>query len=250
MDIPVSGEPPPDIKWDFEGSPLESDDRVKIDNEDYRTKFVVKRALRSDTGTFHVTATNVNGTDTAEVLVTVLDRPSDPRGPLKISDIHKEGCILEWKAPEDDGGAPITHYVVEKQDANTGRWVPCGESPDTKLEVTDLQPGHEYKFRVKAVNKYGDSDPLESSQPITAKDPYDRADRPGTPEITDWDKDHADLKWTPPKDDGGAPVESYIIEKKLANGNWEYANEVPATQTEGTVDNLIPGKTCKLLFKM
>uniref|UniRef100_A0AC34GPF1 Twitchin n=1 Tax=Panagrolaimus sp. ES5 TaxID=591445 RepID=A0AC34GPF1_9BILA len=249
LDIPVSGEPPPEIKWDFEGSPLEADDRVKIDNEDYRTKFTVKRALRSDTGTFHVTASNINGTDTAEVLVTVLDRPSDPRGPMKISDIHKEGCTLEWKAPEDDGGAPISHYVVEKQDANTGRWVACGESPDTKLEVNDLQPGHEYKFRVKAVNKYGESDPLESSQPIVAKDPYDRADRPGTPDIVDWDKDHADLKWTPPKDDGGAPVEKYIIEKKLANGNWEYANEVPADKTEGTVENLIPGKTYQFRIK-
>uniref|UniRef100_A0A7E4VU92 non-specific serine/threonine protein kinase n=1 Tax=Panagrellus redivivus TaxID=6233 RepID=A0A7E4VU92_PANRE len=249
LDIPVSGEPPPEIKWDFEGTPVENDDRVKITNEEYKTKFIVKRALRSDTGVFNITATNVNGTDTAEVHVIVLDKPSDPRGPLKVENVHKDGCSLEWKAPEDDGGAPITHYVVQKQDAATGRWVNAGEASGTNFDVTDLTPGHEYKFRVKAVNKYGESDPLETFQPIVAKDPYDCADRPGTPEITDWDADHADLKWTPPTDDGGAAIEKYIIEKKVLNGNWEYANEVPADQTEGTVNDLTPGKTYQFRIK-
>ena len=44
---------------------------------------------------------------------------------------------------------------------------------------------------------------------------------PGRPEITDYDKNHVDLKWEPPKNDGGAPVTKYIIEKKPKGGNWE-----------------------------
>lgn len=36
--------------------------------------------------------------------------------------------------------------------------------------------------------RYGDSDPLEGNKSIIAKDPFDTADKPGTPEITDWDK--------------------------------------------------------------
>lgn len=39
-------------------------------------------------------------------------------------------------------------------------------------------------------------------------------DRPGKPEARDWSKHHADLKWAPPKHDGGAPITSYIVEKK------------------------------------
>lgn len=58
---PCLGEPPPEITWDFEGKPLSTDDRVKINNIDYRTKFVVKRAMRSDTGTFNITARNDSG---------------------------------------------------------------------------------------------------------------------------------------------------------------------------------------------
>jgi hypothetical protein len=32
----------------------------------------------------------------------------------------------------------------------------------------------------------------------------------------DWDKDHADLKWTKPENDGGAPITGYIIEFKVS----------------------------------
>lgn len=44
------------------------------------------------------------------------------------------------------------------------------------------------------------------------------ADEPGRPtgvEVVDWDKDHADLKWTKPEKDGGAPITGYIIEFKV-----------------------------------
>lgn len=104
---------------------------------------------------------------------------------------------MDWKEPLDDGGANVSYYIIEKQDLNMGRWVPVGESNDTNYEVTDLIPGHEYKFRTKAVNKYGESDSLEAIKSIIAKDPFDTADRPGTPDIIDWDKDFAELKWTP-----------------------------------------------------
>ena len=48
------------------------------------------------------------------------DKPGKPEGPLKISDVHKEGCKLKWKPPLDDGGCRIEQYVVEKQDTETG----------------------------------------------------------------------------------------------------------------------------------
>lgn len=50
LNIPVSGEPPPEITWSFGGKPLETDDRVKINNEDYRTKvgYVSQASFISD----------------------------------------------------------------------------------------------------------------------------------------------------------------------------------------------------------
>jgi hypothetical protein len=49
-------------------------------------------------------------------------------------------------------------------------------------------------------------------------------DPPGAtskPEITDYDKDYVKIQWNPPKDNGGAPIQRYIIEKKPKFGNWE-----------------------------
>lgn len=78
------------------------------------------------------------------------------------------------------------------------------------------------------------------------------ADTPGAtgkPELVDWDKDHVDLKWTPPTNDGGAPVEKYIIEKKDKNGDWEKAVEVPADQLTATVPGLTEGKEYQFRVK-
>ena len=62
---------------------------------------------------------------------------------------------------------------------------------------------------------------------------------PGAPEVTDWAKDHVDLKWNPPVNDGGAPIEKYIIEKRKKNAPfWETAAEVPGDKTEGTAGGL------------
>lgn len=37
-----------------------------------------------------------------------------------MSDVHAEGCKLNWNPPADDGGQPIEKYVVEKMDEASG----------------------------------------------------------------------------------------------------------------------------------
>lgn len=49
-----------------------------------------------------------------------LDKPSPPEGPLEITDMTPETCSLAWKPPLDDGGSPITNYIVEKFEASSG----------------------------------------------------------------------------------------------------------------------------------
>lgn len=50
--------------------------------------------------------------------------------------------------------------------------MPCGESKVPEYDVTGLQEGKKYKFRVKAVNAEGESEPLEADQAIIAKNPF------------------------------------------------------------------------------
>ncbi|XP_011700590.1 PREDICTED: twitchin isoform X1 [Wasmannia auropunctata] len=242
FDANVIGEPPPHIEWRYGAIPLHSDRKVQIDNTDYNTKFSIRPVSRDDSGDYTVTASNSSGKDSVTVQVTVTDKPTPPEGPLQVSDVHKEGCKLKWKRPKDDGGTPIEYYQVDKMDPETGCWVPCGRSTEPNIEVTGLTPGKEYLFRVAAVNAEGESKPLEAEQTIVAKNPFDEPGKPGDLRATDWDKDHVDLKWTPPENDGGSPITGYVIEKKDKYGEWEKALEVPADETSATVPDLIEGQ--------
>lgn len=173
-DAKVTGEPAPTTRWMLHGKDVRATDRVKVKNVEYSTGLSVRMATRAESGKYTITAENINGKDIAYVDVIVLDKPSEPQGPLKVSNVHAEGCKLSWKPPEDDGGQPIDKYVVEKMDEATGRWVPAGETdgPETNVDIDGLIPGHKYKFRVRAVNKQGKSEPLTAAQSIEAKNPF------------------------------------------------------------------------------
>ena len=98
-----------------------------------------------------------------------------PEGPLQISDVKADSCVLKWKPPKNDGGAPISNYIIEKFDTKKGEWQKVSSFCRSPFyEVTGLNEGSEYKFRVSAENVYGQSQPLECEKSVVAKDPYSK----------------------------------------------------------------------------
>lgn len=200
-DVKVFGEPPPDVSWSVNGKIVHQTTYRRIENVPNNTKFFNDRPERKDTGIYKISASNQYGNDTAEVEITVvcklknyifnfqfkfiikadvkkilylLGEPDKPEGPLEVSNVHKDGCTLKWKKPKDDGGEPIEGYLIEKFDPETGVWLPIGRSTAPEFKVEGLTPGHEYKFRVKALNKEGESEPLETLGSIIARDPFSK----------------------------------------------------------------------------
>lgn len=184
FDVHVDGEPPASKEWSVKDNILLPSERVKITNEDYNTRLRITDARRADSGEYKLVAKNINGKDTATVFVTVLDVPTAPEGPLKASDITKNSMQLSWRAPRDDGGSEILHYIVEKMDSEALRWVPVGDTSMTQIKADHLIENHNYMFRVRAVNRQGESPNLMGLEPITAKDPFGKPEKPGTPEVT------------------------------------------------------------------
>lgn len=90
----------------------------------------------------------------------------------QVSDVKADGCKLKWEPPEDDGGEPVEAYVVERMDTESGRWVPVCTTKTPEADVTGLNEGKDYLFRVKAVNPEGESEPLVTETATTAKNPY------------------------------------------------------------------------------
>jgi hypothetical protein len=186
-----------------------------------------EKSKRDDTGKYELTLRNAKGEVKVPIDVTVIgkmislflvkinfsfsDRPGPPEGPMKVSDVTKETCLVSWKPPLDNGGCPIERYIVEKQDVGRGGWTPAGEvnGDSHSLRVTKLTPGKEYLFRVRAVNKEGESDPLQTTGATLAKNPFDEPSVPGQPEISDWDQDHVDLQWEKP-----------VMRKKIVRRNY------------------------------
>lgn len=174
IDARVAGEPAPTIEWQLNDRTLLSTTHMSIRTEPHKSYLKNEEATRRDVGIYMITATNKFGYDEAEIEVQVLSKPSAPEGPLEVSDVHSEGCKLKWKKPKDDGGVPIDHYLVEKYDPDTGVWLPVGKSDVPEMEVDSLTPEHEYKFRVKAVNTEGESEPLETLGHVIARDPFSK----------------------------------------------------------------------------
>ena len=98
------------------------------------------------------------------------DEPDAPGRP-KITDWDKDHVDLTWPAPENDGGSPITGYIVQKKEKGSPYWINAVHVPSgqTKATAPDLTEGQEYEFRVIAVNAAGQSEPSEASDAVIAK---------------------------------------------------------------------------------
>lgn len=81
---------------------------------------------------------------------------------------------MSWQKPLEDGGDPITHYIVERRDTNRLNWVIVeAECKALIYTITRLFKNHQYIFRVRGVNKYGAGVALQSS-PIFARNSFSK----------------------------------------------------------------------------
>ncbi|KAF7262039.1 hypothetical protein EG68_01285 [Paragonimus skrjabini miyazakii] len=232
--FPFKGFPVPTVSLYCNGEPVSEKVNLKPVVKGNMVELHLDNAARPDSGKYEVKLKN----DTAEIFVplevNVFDRPGKPRGPLLLTSLTAKKCTLEWEPPEDDGGKPVKHYVVEKMDTEDGQWKLVKQAKTPKCDV-DLVEGKKYKFRVRAVNDEGESDNLETEKETLARDICDPPDAPTGLTLEDWDQNHADLKWTPPRRDNGAPITKYILEGKPKSRNrWEPLKEVQ--QTNAKVD--------------
>lgn len=98
------------------------------------------------------------------------DVPGKPGKP-ELVDSDKDHITIKWTAPISNGGSPIIGYDIERRDKTTGRWVKVNKEPVRNLEYTDdrVAEGHQYEYRVAAVNAAGPGKPSDVSNVFTAK---------------------------------------------------------------------------------
>lgn len=168
--------------------------------------------------------------------------PSAPDAPT-VTDVLSESCTVTWLPPASDGGSPITGYHLERRTTGvTVRWVRVNKEPiqGLTLKVTELLEGNEYEFRVAAENKAGIGEFSPPSQPITAKNPFEKPGKPGRPVAGDVTSSSVNLTWTAPESDGGAEIFNYFIEFRVEGSTkWEkYSEKEAIASTSHTVTKL------------
>ncbi|KAI5735240.1 hypothetical protein M8J77_016101 [Diaphorina citri] len=101
--------------------------------------------------------------DTIEI---ISKPPSKPEGPLELV----EDTVLTWQAPSNDGGTPITHYIVEQETpASSGKFEELkklNSNPEPRVDLNESLHNNNYDnvvFRIFAVNLKGRSEPLVES---------------------------------------------------------------------------------------
>uniref|UniRef100_A0A8C6V4Z3 Titin n=1 Tax=Neogobius melanostomus TaxID=47308 RepID=A0A8C6V4Z3_9GOBI len=247
LDADIAGQPTPSMVWTKNGKEVENTMKLEVRFTELTTILTNKDSVRADGGEFVLTATNVGGFAKHIFKVKVLDRPGPPVGPLKVSEVTADNCVIAWAPPADDGGAKIEGYVIEKRESSRLVWTNvASELQVTQFKVTKLLKGNEYIFRVMAVNKYGVGESLDSA-PTIADNPYTVPDAPENPEVTAITKDSMSsitVAWNKPMYDGGSNITGYIVEtcvprEKEEDEEWTIVTPKDGlTATSFTIINL------------
>lgn len=104
------------------------------------------------------------------ICISFIDEPGKPGRP-DLKNWDKDFVELAWKPPANDGGAPIEKYIIQMRDKAGRGWSDAATVPGDKTNgrVENVEEGHEYEFRIVAVNKAGPSEPSDPSKSVIAK---------------------------------------------------------------------------------
>lgn len=181
LKVAIAGRPTPAVVWTQNGEVIKNGGRYEILTNDKFSSVKITNTKRSDRGEYQLKAINKLGEDNAFFLVTVTARPQPP-GKVSITMSLGKSVTLAWMSPEDDGGCKIGNYIVEYFRIGWNVWLKAATTRQLTTILNDLIEGSEYKFRVKAENPYGLSDPSEESEILFIPDPKRGITKPGDDE--------------------------------------------------------------------
>ncbi|KAI5105743.1 myosin light chain kinase, smooth muscle isoform X2 [Silurus meridionalis] len=146
-------------------------DRTRIESSANSSVLTILEVLPVDVGSYTIFVQTRRGVSQHTIVLSIRDRPERPVSCPFVSQLTPNSLVLSWSGPSYDGGSQIRDYVVEMQSCgpgDPGDWsVLTSECKDTTYRVcSGLHEQGEYRFRVRASNSVGVSEPSEESDCI------------------------------------------------------------------------------------
>jgi large repetitive protein len=189
---------------------------------------------------FRVSAVNVAGASAPQIAsssVTPFGAPQAPTGLAGTPALSQ--VALSWVAPVNNGGSPITDYLVAYS-TNGSTWsvFSDGTSTATSATVTGLTNGVPYYFRVAAANAGGAGAYATLASTVTpvsvAMTPTRVVGTPGSSQVV--------VSWSPPAFTGGSRITDYVVESSQDTGvTWVQVADGVSASTATTVTGLTNG---------
>ncbi|KAM9380329.1 myosin light chain kinase, smooth muscle isoform 1-T1 [Phaethornis superciliosus] len=160
----VVGTAPITCTWMKFRKQIEENEYIKIENAENSSKLTISSTKQEHCGCYTLVVENKLGSRQAQVNLTVVDKPDPPAGTPCASDIRSSSLTLSWYGSSYDGGSAVQSYTVEIWNSVDNKWRDLTTCRSTSFNVQDLQADREYKFRVRAANVYGISEPSHESE--------------------------------------------------------------------------------------
>ncbi len=152
--------------------------------------------------TVAVTATNIAGVGLASTPAAATTPATVPAPPSAITIKRGDGAlVVNWTAPKDTGGSPLTGYTVTASPGGTT----CSTTTAVTCTLEGLTNGTPYTISVSAVSAVGAGTASSTASAVTP------ATKPEAPENVAVLRGNGAVRvsWTAPTEDGGAKITSY-----------------------------------------
>ncbi|XP_016277574.2 myomesin-3 [Monodelphis domestica] len=168
--------------------------------------------------------------------------PSPPTN-VRASETRQAYVLLSWDEPSPRGKEDLT-YLLEKSVVGSDAWeAVSSETPvkSPRFALLDLEKGKAYRFRVRAANQYGLSDPSKPSEPITLGDPPATLPPPAQVQVFRDTKTSVSLSWDHVTGDSEL-LGYYIYSREVGTSDWQTVNNKPIKSNKFAVPGLKTGK--------
>lgn len=215
FDCQFTGKPTPEITWYKGGQEIFESQRADIETSLASSTLRLKQVRLEDKGKIQCQALNNAGLKTTSAKLTVLAPPKITGSPT-----YKDGLIFDsgetLRVKLSYTGQPPPVFVWKRNgqplppDEPNCTTLVDNEDQTVLLKIADADCSQRGTYTLEARNEHG-SDVFSVEVMVTGEPDPPRL----PPEIRSVDWTSCTLAWSPTEYDGGSPVSSYIVEKRL-----------------------------------